>query len=244
MEPDKYNSDFRAGCLKPDDYSDIGQAKMLCREYGDELRYSDATDYLRYDGDSWIEKKQLAVGAMEEFLDLQLADAQEHVENAKKVLMAAGVQETVINADGIKALETGQESGTVVVQHILTDGTVDERINSKLEQMASLNGLAIKETSTMSDMPGSPNRNIHKTEDIIVKILDLQREIQKDANELLNLKQEICQCIKQVPDPEGQVILKEMYLRMMKWEQIATILNMSIRKVFQLHDESLKNRDS
>ena len=70
VEPDEYNSDFRAGCLKPDDYSDIGQAKMLCREYGDELRYSDATDYLRYDGDSWIEEKQLAVGAMEEFLDL------------------------------------------------------------------------------------------------------------------------------------------------------------------------------
>ena len=104
VEPDEYNSDFRAGCLKPDDYSDIGQAKMLCKEYGDELRYSDATDYLRYDGDSWIEEKQLAVGAMEEFLDLQLADAQEYVENAKKALMAAGVQEAVINAGG-KALE-------------------------------------------------------------------------------------------------------------------------------------------
>ena len=104
VEPDESNSDFRAGCLKPDDYSDIGQAKMLCREYGDELRYSDATDYLRYDGDFWIEEKQLAVGAMEEFLDLQLADAQEYVENTKKALMAAGVQETVINAGG-KALE-------------------------------------------------------------------------------------------------------------------------------------------
>ena len=104
VEPDEYNSDFRAGCLKPDDYSDIGQAKMLCKEYGDELRYSDATDYLRYDGDSWIEEKQLAVGAMEEFLDLQLADAQEYVENAKKALMAAGVQEPVINVGG-KALE-------------------------------------------------------------------------------------------------------------------------------------------
>ena len=83
---------------------------------------------------------------------------------------------------------------------------MDERINSKLEQVASLNELAIKATSTMSDMPGSPNRNIHKTEDIIVKILDLQREIQEDANELLNLKQVIRRCIKQVEDPECQII--------------------------------------
>lgn len=104
VAPDEYNSDFKAGCLKPDDYSDIGQAKVLCKEYGDELRYSDATDYLRYDGDSWIEDRQLAVGAMEEFLDLQLADALEYVENAKKALMVAGVDEAAIKAGG-KTLE-------------------------------------------------------------------------------------------------------------------------------------------
>ena len=34
--------------LKPGDYSDIGQAKVLTREYGVELRYTAATDYLRW----------------------------------------------------------------------------------------------------------------------------------------------------------------------------------------------------
>ena len=38
---------------------------------------------------------------------------------------------------------------------------MDQRIDSKLEQMASLNELARKATSAVSDMPGSPNRNIH-----------------------------------------------------------------------------------
>src|SRR5699024_4521590 len=110
---------------------------------------------------------------------------------------------------------------TAVKDFLMKAYYVDERINSKLEQVASLNELAKKAASTVSDMPGSPNRNIHKTEDIIVKILDLQREIQKDANELLNLKQVICRCIKQVEDPECQIILEERYLRMVKWEQIA-----------------------
>ncbi len=104
VEPDEYNSDFDAGSLKPDDYSDIGQAKVLCKEYGEELRYSDATDYLRYDGDAWIEERQLAVGAMEEFLDLQLADAQEYVQIAVKALKDAGVDESAIQAGG-KTLE-------------------------------------------------------------------------------------------------------------------------------------------
>ena len=129
---------------------------------------------------------------------------------------------------------------TAVKNFLMKAYYMDERINSKLEQVASLNELAIKATSTMSDMPGSPNRNIHKTEDIIVKILDLQMEIQEDANELLNLKRMIRRCIKQVEDPECQIILEERYLRMVKWEQIATTLNMSMRKVFRLHDETLK----
>ena len=59
-----------------------------------------------------------------------------------------------------------------------------------------------------------------------------------------NIKQgagmKIAVCIKQVPDPEGQIILEERYLRMVKWEQIAATLNMSMRKVFRLHDETLK----
>ena len=106
---------------------------------------------------------------------------------------------------------------------------MDQRIDSKLEQMASLNELARKATSAVSDMPGSPNRNIHKTEDIIVKIL-----------ELLDLKQSIRRCGRQLEEPEEQVILEERYLKMMKWEQIAVILNMSTRKVFRIHDEMLK----
>lgn len=117
---------------------------------------------------------------------------------------------------------------------------MDQRIDSKLEQMASLNELARKATSAVSDMPGSPNRNIHKMEDIIVKILELQEEIQSDISELLDLKQGIRRCGRQLEEPEEQVILEERYLKMMKWEQIAVILNMSTRKVFRIHDEMLK----
>ena len=54
----QYNSGFN---LKPEDYSDIGQAKVLAREYGGELVYTDATDYMRYDGVRWAESKQLAL---------------------------------------------------------------------------------------------------------------------------------------------------------------------------------------
>lgn len=98
VAPDAYNDDFEGQSLKPSDYSDIGQAKVLTREYENELKYSDATDYLRYDGVRWMEDKQMAIGAMEEFLDLQLADAKDAVETAKKLLVENGVPEEKVNS--------------------------------------------------------------------------------------------------------------------------------------------------
>ena len=102
IPPEEY--EFDRGSLKPDDYSDIGQAKVLCREYGDELKYSAATDYIRYDGMCWVESKQRAVGAMEEFLDLQLEDAKDEVTRTFRDLMSQGVDERDIRSGG-KALE-------------------------------------------------------------------------------------------------------------------------------------------
>lgn len=106
VPPDDYNDDFGGEdeSLKPSDYFDIGQAKVLTREYGDELLFTNATDYLRFDGEVWIENKQLAVGVMEEFLDLQLQDATDEIERAKKLLVAKGVPEEVVKG-GAKKIE-------------------------------------------------------------------------------------------------------------------------------------------
>lgn len=97
--------DFEKGySLKPDDYSDIGQAKVLSREYKGELAYTDSTDYLRYDGTHWSESKQLAVGACEEFLDKQLNESLAAVEKAKRSLLDSGIEKEIIMAGG-KTLE-------------------------------------------------------------------------------------------------------------------------------------------
>lgn len=100
VAPDDYNDDFAHESLKPSDYSDIGQAKMVPREYGDEFCFTDATDYLRYNGEYWVESKQRAVGAMEEFLDLQLQDALDEVKNAMDALLVSGVDENEVTAGG------------------------------------------------------------------------------------------------------------------------------------------------
>lgn len=100
VPPEEY--EFHCESLKPSDYSDIGQAKVISREYGDELRFTVATDYLRYDGSSWVESKQKAVGAVEEFLDLQLEDARDGVRDALAALINSGVHKDDVKNGGKK----------------------------------------------------------------------------------------------------------------------------------------------
>ena len=100
IPPDK----FGELSLKPADYSDIGQAKVLSQEYANELVYTDGSDYMRYDGTRWVESKQLAVGAVEEFLDLQLQDANNAVQAAITALVKSGVAKDAVISGG-KALE-------------------------------------------------------------------------------------------------------------------------------------------
>ena len=102
VQPEQYGK--AAESLKPPDYSDIGQAKVVVREYGNELCYTDNTDFLRYDGCKWNESHQLAVGAMEEFLDLQLADAEDEIAEAAWELNAVGGVEFDLSA-GLKGLD-------------------------------------------------------------------------------------------------------------------------------------------
>ena len=103
VAPDQYNDDFDTNSLKPEDYSDVGQAKVLSREYGDELKFTAATDFIRFDGEVWVEDKQMAVGACVEFLDLQLQDAKDSIEEAQKALVKAGYDESAVK-QGSKAI--------------------------------------------------------------------------------------------------------------------------------------------
>ena len=114
VPPEAYNDEFKLS-LKPDDYSDIGQAKVLVREYADELKYSDGTDYIRYNGEYWVESRQLALGAAEEFLDLQLEDARDESASALKALVALGLDEAEVVAGG-KKFEAGL-SGEVLIAY-------------------------------------------------------------------------------------------------------------------------------
>ena len=98
VPPQAFNTLFRdeERSLCPDDFSDIGQAKVLLRECGNELRFTEGTDLLRYDGHCWQESVSRATRCAQEFLDLQLADAEDELSAAREALKKLGAKETEI----------------------------------------------------------------------------------------------------------------------------------------------------
>jgi len=113
---------------------------------------------------------------------------------------------------------------------------LDQRINSKLEQVASLSDLATKVTTTISDVPKNPNHSTSTMADVIVKIVDLQAEINRDLDNLVELKRDIVKVIKTVDNIEYQTLLELRYLCFKTWEQIAVDMGYNVRHVYRVHD--------
>ncbi len=100
IPPEEYNDDFGAGKMRPSDYSDIGEARVLARECAGMLRYTSGTDFLSYGGDRWYEDGEKALGTVEGFMDNQLSDALEAVAAAEDALVAIGVDENTVKGHG------------------------------------------------------------------------------------------------------------------------------------------------
>ena len=117
---------------------------------------------------------------------------------------------------------------------------LDQRINSKLEQVSSLTELAKNVTTTLTGMPRNPNHATSTMADAIAKIIDLQAEINGDIDRLVDLKREMVKMIKAVNNPEYQTLLELRYLCFYTWEQIAVDMGYNVRHVYRIHDEAVE----
>ena len=117
---------------------------------------------------------------------------------------------------------------------------LDARINAKIKQVESLNALATSATSVLTGMPHSPNKATSKMADIVAKIVDLQAEINRDIDELVDLKKEIAELIKAVDLPDQQTILEKRYLCFQSWEQIAVDMGFSMHYLYKVHNSALE----
>ena len=94
---------------------------------------------------------------------------------------------------------------------------LDARINTKIKQLEALNTLATSATSVLTGMPHSPNKATSKMADIVDKIVDLQAEINRDIDALVDLKGEMRSKLEMVPAEDYKAILEMRYLTCTRW---------------------------
>ena len=100
IPPEQYNQDLQ---LKPSDYSDVGQATVLTREYEGKLRYSPSTDFLVYNGRFWEESKPKAQAVAQELTTRQLEEAETEIKKATDEMMKNGAWELLASMGPKKA---------------------------------------------------------------------------------------------------------------------------------------------
>lgn len=102
IPPEQYNSDCR---LKPEDFSDVGQATVLAMEYKNILRYSPSTDYMVYNGSFWEESKPKSQGVSQDLTERQLAEAEIEMKKAMDEFVKNGGMEILVSVGPKKAVQ-------------------------------------------------------------------------------------------------------------------------------------------
>lgn len=106
---------------------------------------------------------------------------------------------------------------------------VDERISIKFEQIQKLRELGTKAEGNGRIISAGTAK----------KIREMEHRIDADIENLIGIKTEITNVIKQVKNRECQELLELRYLCYRKWEDIASQMNYSTDYIFALHRKAL-----
>ena len=107
IPPEQYNQDF---LLMPEDFSDVGQAIVLSREYLDRLRFSPATDYIVFNGSFWEESQPNAQGIAQELTARQLEEAETEIQRCMKEMSENGAWAMLAAMGAKKAMAAFSEA--------------------------------------------------------------------------------------------------------------------------------------
>ena len=118
---------------------------------------------------------------------------------------------------------------------------LDRRIRAKVRRTESLLALATR-ASAMYDEAGARGLGnaTSRLEDAAVRLADLSDEIARESEELAKVLSETRRAIAAVGDDTSRDILEMRYIDMMRWEEIASTLSLSVDYTYQLHRRALE----
>ena len=120
---------------------------------------------------------------------------------------------------------------------------LDQRINSKLQQIDSLRGLTQKVTQSYDNEVVSRTRNVSSLEDAIIRLMEAEEQLNIQIDQLVDTKIEIGKLIDMVHNESYRLLLEKRYLCFLSWDQIAAEMHYSRRWVLNKHERALEVAD-
>lgn len=120
---------------------------------------------------------------------------------------------------------------------------LNDLINSDLAELEQLKVLSTSVSSP--NLSGMPSSGTRKQEapfvNAVMKIIELEKVIDAEIDRFVDLKKEIRDVINKVPDNSQKLVLKLRYIQFLKWESVASEMDLSLKQVHRIHNEALKN---
>lgn len=117
---------------------------------------------------------------------------------------------------------------------------IDRRINAKLEQAGRCREMATKATGRMTATRVSGTTARSAMENAIVRLIDLERDIDSEVDQLVDLRREALALINTLEDPRHRSVMEMRYINGWSWDRISNELNYERTWVWRLHGEALQ----
>jgi len=113
------------------------------------------------------------------------------------------------------------------------------RIKTKERQLDWLRSHAVYVSRKLTEIPKAPSIRRSPVEEAVVRITELEHEINTSIAQLMRLKAEIADVIRSVNSMECETLLEMRYLAFLSWDHVAAQLNYSQDYIYHLHRNAL-----
>ena len=120
---------------------------------------------------------------------------------------------------------------------------MDNAINRKQQRLATLRDVAMNTTPNYADEAVQRTREKNPLENIMTKIVDLDREIDEDIDALVDFKAEVWEQHDKLEDETQKRILWLHYSERLSWTKVAVEMSFTTRYVYIIHRAALDELD-
>lgn len=113
----------------------------------------------------------------------------------------------------------------------------EQRIDQRLDEHAKLKARAERITSVMTEMPKYHGMS---REDIIVKKVQLEIDIEDDLKKYKEMRKRVEDVIGTLKNPTWQAVMRYRYINGLTFEDIALSLGNDIRHIYRVHGWALE----